>query len=94
MKIAVYAGLLANPAPVQSVTLPSLSWTSITVPGSALLPASSDWRSTRTLPEPLSVAPEKRMSSPAFVAAAFASDGLLPTSCGTVHWSVDFSAPA
>ena len=48
----------------------------------------------KRIAEMLSVAPEKRMSSPAFVAAAFASDGLLPTSCGTVHWSVDFSAPA
>ena len=49
----------------------------MTVPASTSVPASMVWDSTRTAEDSLAVAPEKRMNSPAPVAAVLAS-GLPP----------------
>ena len=50
----------------------------MTVPASTSVPASMVWDSTRTAEDSLAVAPEKRMNSPAPVAAVLASEGVLP----------------
>ena len=72
----------------------SPSWTVMTVPASTSAPASMDWDSTRTAEDSLPVVPEKRMNSPAPVAAVLASEGVLPMRWGTVHLAVDLSVPA
>lgn len=72
----------------------SPSWTVMTVPASTSVPASMDWDSTRTAEDSLPVVPEKRMNSPAPVAAVLASEGVLPMRWGTVHLAVDLSVPA
>ena len=74
----------------QSVTDVSPSCTVITVPASTSVPSSMDWLSTRIELDSLPVVPEKRISSPAAVAAVLASEGVLPSRWGTTHLSVGF----
>ena len=81
----------SNPRP-QSVTELSLNWTRTTVPASTSLPGFSDCEIARTLAELPPVAPETLIISPASVSLRLAAAAVSPTTFGTTHNSVDFSA--
>ena len=63
------------------------------MPAATSVPGVSDWEMARTLAELPPVAPETDMISPASVSLRLAAAALSPTTFGTMHSSVDFSAP-
>ena len=63
------------------------------MPASTSVPAAMLCEMARTVDELAFVAPETPMMSPAFTIFWFAVAALSPTTFGTMHLSVDFSAP-